>query len=149
MGKRRESLSGKRREVQPAPTHDIHAAANQVASVESSSIEQRRRELFSEKGVRSGKGPPSPQRPLSRQAKKKKKDHPQNRYRIETVAGAAVPGQEPANVDFQRQLGSYARKLIAFFTWYPRTTPESPMTGRTETWFDDHPEREQIAAVLI
>ena len=23
------------------------------------------------------------------------------------------------------------------------------MTGRTETWFDDHPEREQIAAVLI
>ena len=98
---------------------------------------------------RSGKGPPSPQRPLSRQAKKKKKDHPQNRYRIETVAGAAVPGQEPANVDFQHQLGSYARKLIAFFTWYPRTTPESPMTGRTETWFDDHPEREQIAAVLI
>ena len=60
-----------------------------------------------------------------------------------------MPGQEPANVDFQRQLGSYARKLIAFFTWYPRTTPESPMTGRTETWFDDHPEREQIAAVLI
>ena len=26
-----------------------------------------------------------------------------------------MPGQEPTNVDFQHQLGSYARKLIAFF----------------------------------
>ena len=35
------------------------------------------------------------------------------------MAGAAVPGQEPANVDFQHQLGSYARKLIAFFYVVP------------------------------